>query len=343
MVPVLVTGGAGFVGSHACKALAAAGFLPVVYDDLSNGSTAAVRWGPLVVGDILDGARLRAALASWRPAAVMHFAAFIEAGESVRRPLDFYRNNVAGAVSVAEAMVASGVGHLVFSSTAAVYGEPRQVPIPERHPLRPTSPYGRSKLMVEEILRDAVAAHGLRLAVLRYFNAAGADPEGDLGEGHDPETHLVPLAVQTALGLRGPLVLYGTDYPTADGTCVRDYVHVSDLAAAHVLILRRLLLGDGREAGEVPTYNVGTGRGHSVREVVATVAAVTGRRVAVREAPRRPGDPAVLVAAADRLRDDLGWRPQWPALADQVRHCLQWTTGRAAVAQPATASDGRVP
>src|SRR3954453_19995771 len=292
---VLVTGGAGFVGSHTCKALARAGFRPVVYDDLSNGVREAVRWGPLEVGALEDEARLADVIARHKPVAVLHFAAFIEAGESVREPERFYQNNVAGTLALLRATRGAGIDKLVFSSTAAVYGNPEVTPIPESHPLRPVNPYGRSKLMVEQILADVAAARGLRYAALRYFNAAGADPDGELGENHQPETHLIPLVLQAAYGQRPDITVFGTDYDTPDGTCVRDYVHVADLAEAHALALRRLLGG-----GESLVANLGTGRGFPVREMIDTVGRVPGRPIPVKPAGRRPGDPAVLVADATR-------------------------------------------
>jgi UDP-glucose-4-epimerase GalE len=312
---VLVAGGAGFVGSHTCKALAGAGFLPVVYDDLSNGVRDAVRWGPLEVGALDDEPRLTAVLETHKPAAVLHFASFIEAGESVREPDRFYRNNVAGSLTLLQAMRRCRIDRIVFSSTAAVYGNPQHIPIREDHPLQPVNPYGRTKLMVEQILADLAAAQGLRYAALRYFNAAGADPDGQLAENHHPETHLIPLVLQAAFGQRPEISVFGTDYDTPDGTCIRDYVHVADLADAHVLAVRRLLAG-----GDSLIANLGTGRGHSVNEVIETVRAVTGRPVSVRFAPRRPGDPARLVAEAERARRELAWRPAWPDLSDQVAH-----------------------
>lgn len=311
---VLVTGGAGFVGSHACKALAHAGYRPVVYDNLSNGRREAVRWGPLEVGDLEDAARLADVFARHAPVGVLHFAACIEAAESVRAPERFYRNNVGATLTLLRVMRAAGVDRIVFSSTAAVYGEPEVTPIPEAHPLRPLNPYGRSKLMAELVLKDMAAAQGLRYCALRYFNAAGADPAGELGEYHDPETHLIPLVLQAAYGLRPDIAIFGTDYDTPDGTCIRDYVHVSDLAEAHVLALRRLLCG-----GDSLVANLGTGRGVSVRQVIDTVATVTGRPVRVREASRRPGDPAVLVASPAHAERELGWVQHHDRLADQVR------------------------
>ncbi len=316
---ILVTGGAGFVGSHACKALARAGFTPVVYDNLSNGRREAVRWGPLEIGDLMDTDRLRDVLDRWQPVGVLHFAAFIEAGESVRDPLRFHANNVGGSLALLQACRSAGVARIVFSSTAAVYGDPVEVPMRESHPLAPVNPYGRSKMLVEQILGDLAAHADLRFCALRYFNAAGADPAGELGENHDPETHLIPLALQAAFGQRAEMVIFGTDYPTPDGTCVRDYVHVSDLAEAHVLALRRLLGG-----GDNLIANLGTGHGCSVREVIACVAEVTGKRFPVREAARRPGDPAVLLAQADLARSALGWAPSYPELHVQVAHAAHW-------------------
>lgn len=319
---VLVTGGAGFVGSHVCKVLHRAGFRSVIYDDLSNGIEGAVRWGPLEIGELEDEARLGEVIARHRPVAVMHFAAFIEAGRSVSVPEAYYRNNVAGTLSLLRAMDQANLDTLVFSSTAAVYGEPEAVPIPETHPMRPVNPYGRSKLMIEEIVRDVAAAGGLRFCALRYFNAAGADPAGDLGENHDPETHLIPLVLQAAAGRRPDITIFGTDYDTPDGTCIRDYVHVSDLADAHVLALRRLLGG-----GDTLIANLGTGRGHSVREVVDMAARVTGRPIPVRAGARRPGDPAVLTADASLARRALRWHLRFPDLRDMVAHANAWLTG----------------
>ena len=319
MPVILVTGGAGFVGSHTCKVLAKAGYLPVVYDDLSNGVQDAVRWGPLEVGALEDEARLTSVVAHHKPVGVVHFAAFIEAGESVREPERFYRNNVSGTLSLLRVMRQADIKKVVFSSTAAVYGNPERTPISENHPLQPVNPYGRSKRMVEEILADVAAAHGFRYAILRYFNAAGADPDGELGEDHQPETHLIPLVLQAAYGRRPDIAVFGTDYDTPDGTCVRDYVHVTDLAEAHTLALRRLIGG-----GESLIANLGTGRGFSVRQVIETVANVTGRKASVRHAERRAGDPAVLVADAERAQVELGWAPRFPDLSEQVRHAAAW-------------------
>ncbi len=312
---ILVVGGAGFVGSHTSKALAGAGFRPVVYDDLSNGHRDAVRWGPLEDGSLNDEARLSAVFAAHRPVAVICFAGFIESARSVIEPLAFYANNVAGVLTLMTVMERHGVDILVFSSSAAVYGEPVALPISESHPLIPTTPYGRSKLMVEQMLEDMCAAGTVRHASLRYFNAAGADPDGDLREAHSPETHLIPLALETAAGLRPHLMICGDDYPTPDGTCVRDYIHVSDLATAHVLATRRLL-----EGGAPLTVNVGTGRGHSVRDVVRAVEALTGQPLPTHWVPRRPGDVAALVADPALIRTELGWTARYAELDTIVTH-----------------------
>lgn len=328
MPTILVTGGAGFVGSHTCKALTRAGYLPVVYDDLSNGVRDTVRWGPFEVGALEDEARLTEVVACHRPIAVMHFAAFIEAGESVREPARFYQNNVAGTLALLRVMHVASIDKIVFSSTAAVYGEPEVVPISETHPLRPVNPYGRSKLVVEEILRDITAANRLSFAALRYFNAAGADPDGELRENHRLETHLIPLTLQAAFGARSEIAVFGTDYDTPDGTCIRDYVHVADLAVAHVRAVQRLLGG-----GASLVANLGTGKGFSVREVIKAVEAVTGQQVPTRLANRRAGDPAVLVADARLAAQELQWTPVYPNLADQVRHAaFAYNSGRTAMA-----------
>jgi UDP-arabinose 4-epimerase len=320
---VLVTGGAGFVGSHACKALAQAGFLPVTFDNLETGHEWAVKWGPLVRGDIRDPVALEAAMAAHAPVAVLHFAGLIAVGESVADPARYHDYNVAGSRALLAAMAAQNVQRIVFSSSAAVYGRPDAVPIEEHHPTRPENPYGSQKREVETML--AAAGGGLRSISLRYFNAAGADPDGDLGEAHDPETHLIPLILQAALGTRPEIQMFGDDYPTPDGTCIRDYVHVSDLAAAHVSGIKRLLSVAEPNSAEI--FNLGSGTGHSVREVVETAVRVTGRPdIPVRVSPRRPGDVPILVASADRARQDLGWRPRYPDLETQVRHAWAWMT-----------------
>ena len=316
---VLVTGGAGFIGAHACKALAVAGYTPVAYDNLVHGQERAVKWGPFEQGDILDGKRLQSVIARHEPAAVMHFAAFAYVGESVTEPGKYYRNNAAGSLTLLEAARDAAIPHIVFSSTCATYGMPERVPIAEDTPQRPINPYGRSKLMVEEMLRDFSAAHPLRWTALRYFNAAGADPDGEIGEDHDPETHLIPLALRAAAGTAGPLTIFGNDYETPDGTCVRDFIHVTDLADAHVRALQALECGAPSAA-----YNLGNGNGFSVREVVRTVEEVTGRSVPATIGPRREGDPPVLVADASSARAALGWKPELPELSEIVRTAWAW-------------------
>lgn len=319
MKHVLVTGGAGYIGSHACKALAAAGYVPVSFDNLVYGHEWAVHWGPLVRGDILDRAALDAAILEWQPVAVMHFAAFAYVGESVLNPGKYYRNNVAGSLTLLEAMRDHGIDKFIFSSTCATYGVPDVVPISETLPQRPINPYGASKLMIEQMLRDFDVAHGLRSISLRYFNAAGADPEGEIGESHDPETHLIPLVLDAAAGTRPEIVVYGDDYDTPDGTCIRDYIHVTDLADAHVLALGALESGSPTMA-----YNLGNGRGFSVKEVIETARAVTGREIPVRFGERRPGDPPRLVGDATRIQKELGWQPRHANLADMIGTAWQW-------------------
>jgi len=320
---ILVTGGAGYIGSHTCKALARAGFTPITYDNLASGHRRAVKWGPLEEGDLADRARLAAVIARHAPQAVIHFAASIAAGESVVNPGAYYRNNVAGSLTLLEAMRDQRVGTLVFSSTAAVYGTPQMDPIPESHPLQPINPYGASKLMIERMIDDFAAAHGLRFARLRYFNAAGADADGELGEDHEPETHAIPLALFTALGQRPHFDIFGDDYPTPDGSAIRDYIHVADLAAAHVLALRRLLAG-----GTSVTLNLGNGTGHSVLELIAAIERVTGRTLPVRRTPRRAGDPPRLVADARHAQELLGWRPATPDIAAIVATAWNWHRSR---------------
>ena len=316
---VLVTGGAGYVGSHACKALAQAGFEPITFDELRTGHRDAVRWGPLVEASLASPAAIASALAEYRPVAVLHFAASAYVGESLHDPAGYYRNNVVNSINLLDAMRAHGVSCLVFSSTCATYGVPKRLPIDESHPQRPINPYGHSKLVVEGVIAAYAAAYGLRWVALRYFNAAGADPDGEIGERHDPETHLVPLALQAALGRRPALEVFGTDYPTADGTAVRDYVHVSDLASAHAAALAYLRGGHPSTA-----LNLGVGRGYSVREVIAAVERITHAHVPVVERPRRPGDPPALIADPERAAEALGWTARWPRLDDIVGTAWNW-------------------
>ena len=315
---VLVTGGAGYIGSHACKALARAGFQPVAYDNLSRGHADAVRWGPLVRGELNDTELLRQTLRRHRIDAVMHFAAFAYVGESVANPGLYYANNVGGMMSLLDAMHREGVDRIVFSSSCATYGVPACQPISEDAPQAPINPYGRTKLICEWMLRDAAAATGLRHVALRYFNAAGADPEGEIGERHDPETHLVPLALLAAAG-RARLQVFGTDYPTPDGTCIRDYIHVDDLARAHVMALGHL-----RDGGESLALNLGTGRGQSVMDVIEAVERVTGRSVAWNATPRRAGDPAELRADPSNAERILGFRARHTDLDTIVSHAAPW-------------------
>jgi UDP-glucose 4-epimerase len=316
---VLVTGGAGYIGSHMTRMLQEAGHETLVLDDLSTGFRDAVPEGMLIEGDCADRALLGRLFSAQRFDAVVHFAARSRVGESVARPGLYYAANVAGTLALADAMVAHGVRRLVFSSSAAIFGEPRSVPIDERHPAAPINPYGRAKWMIEEALTDYERAHGLRAVCLRYFNAAGAHPAGGLGERHDPETHLVPLALRAAAGRLDALNVFGTDYDTPDGTCVRDYVHVCDLCEAHLRALEHLMR-DGASA----CYNLGNGSGFSVREVIRAVTRVTGRPVRVREAARRPGDPAWLVADSARAARELGWQPRFADLETIVAHAWAW-------------------
>lgn len=315
---VLVTGGAGYIGSHACKALAAAGFLPVVYDNMIHGHKWAVNWGPLEVGDLLDKATLDAVFLKYKPSAVMHFAAYAYVGESVSDPLKYYQNNVGGSVSLLQAMAKQGVDKLVFSSTCAVYGHPQQTHMDEAHPQNPINPYGQSKRMVEQILRDAAAGYGLRSIALRYFNAAGADLEGQIGEAHQPESHLIPLML-AATNPENSLTVFGCDYPTPDGSCVRDYIHVSDLAAAHVAALQALLAG-----AESGAYNLGTGTGISVFEAIESVERIVGKKVHYSVGGRRAGDPAYLVANSDCFKTRFSWQPRHSDISTLIETAWHW-------------------
>ena len=316
---VLVVGGAGYIGSHMLKRLAHAGYELTTLDDLSGGYAEAVRWGALVEGNVGDAALLDRLFSRQRFAAVMHFASFIEVGASVTQPLRYYQNNLAHTLTLLQAMRTHGVARLVFSSTAATFGQPQYSPIDEAHPQQPINPYGRSKLMVEQILGDCDRADDLRSVCLRYFNAAGADPQGELGERHQPETHLIPLVLQAASGRRAHVMVHGEDYDTPDGTCIRDYVHVNDLCEAHWLALQSLLAGGPSQA-----YNLGNGQGYSVKQVIATAEQVTGRTVPVFHGPRRPGDPARLVADARRARQELGWQARHSDLHTIMSHAWQW-------------------
>lgn len=328
MATVLVTGGAGYVGAHACKAIAAAGHKPVAYDNLSKGHRQAVRWGPLEVGDLADAERLDAVFRTHRPEAVVHFAAASEVGESVSDPLKYYRNNIGGTEVLVRCAVAHGVRVLVFSSTCAIYGTPERTPISEREPKKPLSPYGRSKYATEFLLEDAAAAHDIDVVALRYFNAAGASPDGEIGEDHDPETHLIPNVLLAARHQGRSINVFGTDYSTRDGSCVRDYVHVDDLADAHVAALERLW------AGALPGFrgiNLGTGTGASVLEVIAHAEAITGRRIVVETGPRRRGDVARLIADPTLARDLLGWTPHRSDLETIISTAWAWHQDRLAL------------
>ena len=319
MARIVVTGGAGYVGSHAVRALADAGHAVAVLDDLSAGHAEALPAGvPLVRAAIHDRATVHQLLVEHRADAVMHFAAWLKVGESVHKPIEYFQNNVTGTLAVLEAMRDAGVTRFVFSSTCAVYGEPKSVPIVETLEKSPINAYGETKLMIERALPHLERAFGLKWIALRYFNAAGAHPDGTIGEDHADEIHVIPLAIRAATG-GPPLKVFGEDYPTPDGTCLRDYIHVSDLAGAHIRALEALERGAPSDA-----YNVGTGTPHSVKSVIDTVGRVVGRPVAWQSAPRRPGDPAVLYAASDRAQRELGWRPQYPDLEVIVRHAWQW-------------------
>ncbi len=315
---ILVTGAAGYIGSHAARLFSQRGHDVWAYDNLVRGHTCAAPERRLIVGDVADGQAVETALREHRIDAVAHFAAYTYVGESVEDPERYYQNNLVATLALLGAVLRTGVRRVVFSSTAATYGVPQRVPIPEDEPARPINPYGRAKLAVEWALADYAAAYGLGYAALRYFNAAGASPDGTLGEDHDPETHLIPIVLQVALGRRPEVQVFGTDYPTPDGTCVRDYVHVVDLAEAHLLALEKIEPGRGR------VYNLGTGRGHSVREVIRTCEDVTGKGIAVRHGPRRRGDPPVLVASPERAFHELGWRPRFPDLRAIVESAWRW-------------------
>jgi UDP-glucose 4-epimerase len=316
---VLVVGGAGYIGSHMVKLLAGAGYAPVVLDNLSNGRRGAVPAAALVVADMGEPGVADALLQAFPFCAVMHFASYIQVGESVVHPGRYYENNVGNTVRLLEAMVRHGARHFIFSSSAAIFGEPGYVPIDEQHPKAPINPYGRSKWMVEQVLEDFDRAYGLRACCLRYFNAAGADPDGTLGECHQPETHLIPLVLQVAHGRRADISIYGADYPTPDGTCIRDYIHVCDLCDAHLLALRALEKG-----APSSRYNLGNGAGYSNLEVIKTAERVSGRAIKYNIGPRRPGDPPVLVADAALAKAELGWTPRFDALDTIIEHAWRW-------------------
>jgi UDP-glucose-4-epimerase GalE len=316
---ILVTGGAGYIGSHTAKALAYAGYEPIVFDNLSTGHPWAVKWGPLVKGDLNCPGLIREVVEKYHIEAVVHFAANAYVGESMRDPRKYFDNNVVNSLNLANAILDCGIRNIVFSSSCATYGNPISLPIDESHRQAPVNPYGESKLFVENMLRWYGEAYGLGAVFLRYFNAAGADPEGDIGEHHTPETHLVPLVIQAALGLSDAVEIFGTDYSTSDGSAVRDYIHVADLADAHVKALRYLECG-----GNTIALNLGTGCGHSVRKVIQSVERVSAKRVPFRERSRRPGDPAILQANADKAKHVLGWTPVYMDLDEIVQTAWSW-------------------
>ena len=319
MKEILVVGGAGYIGSHMCKYLHGKGMQPVVLDNLSYGHRDAVKWGPLYKGDMDDPELLSRIFAKHSIEAAMHFAAFCYVGESVQNPLKYYKNNIASTLGLLGGMLEHGVNKLIFSSSCASYGEPEHIPIVEEHPQRPINPYGRSKLMVEQILDDLDAANDFKSVCLRYFNAAGADPDGELGEDHDPETHLIPLVLQTALGQRRELTVFGNDYPTPDGTCVRDYIHIQDLAQAHFLSLQHLL-----DNGESRKYNLGNGNGYSILDVIQTALTITGKKIPYTYTKRREGDPATLIGSAERILGEFGWKPEFDTLESIIKTAWNW-------------------
>lgn len=316
---VLVVGGAGYIGSHMVKMLSLAGHDVVTLDDLSNGYKDAVKYGEFIEGDIADVDLLNQLFSDNAFDGVMHFASYIQVGESVEKPSMYYKNNVTNTQILLDAMIEHGVKNFIFSSTAATFGEPEYTPINEAHPQKPINPYGHSKLMVEQILADFDHAYGLKSVSLRYFNAAGADPDGELGERHIPETHLVPLVLQAASGRRDSIAIFGTDYDTPDGTCVRDYIHINDLCSAHLLGLEHLVAG-----GDSRAYNMGNGQGYSIKEVIDVAKKVTGNDFEVKLAARRDGDPAKLVADSALLQKELGWAPQYTDLETIIRHAWEW-------------------
>ncbi|KOP24736.1 UDP-galactose-4-epimerase [Hapalosiphon sp. MRB220] len=319
---ILVTGGAGYIGSHAVLALLQAGYEVIILDNLVYGHRDLVEkvlQVELVVGDTSDRPLLDKLFKSYNIAAVMHFSAYAYVGESVTNPAKYYHNNVLGTLTLLEAMLEASINKFVFSSTCATYGVPQTIPIPENHPQDPINPYGATKLMVERILSDFGHAYDFKSVIFRYFNAAGADPSGKLGEDHNPETHLIPLVLQTALGKRESISVFGTDYPTADGTCIRDYIHVTDLANAHVLGLEYLLQG-----GDSEVFNLGNGSGFSVKEVIEAAKSITGRDIKVVECDRRPGDPPALIGSSDKARKILNWQPQYSSLEPIITHAWQW-------------------
>jgi UDP-arabinose 4-epimerase len=325
MQTILVTGGAGFIGSHACKALARTGFRPVAFDNLERGNEWAVQWGPLERGDVRNENDLRRAFETWKPWAVMHFAAYAYVAESNSEPTKYYETNIGGTAKLLKACTAFGCREIVFSSSCATYGIPQHLPLTEGDRQQPVNPYGYTKLVAERMLSDVEAAHGIRHVLLRYFNAAGADPDGELGEMHDPETHLIPLVLLAALGRQRAINVFGNDYETPDGTCVRDYVHVSDLADAHVAALNWLAAGKPSDV-----FNLGNGQGFSVAQVVRVAQEITGLSVPVNVCARRRGDPPTLISDSGKARKLLGWTPKFPELREQISHAFRWFESQSA-------------
>lgn len=319
MSEILIVGGAGYIGSHMGKYLHAKGYTPVVLDNLSMGHREAVKWGPLYEGEIDDDTLLNIIFSKYDIKAVMHFAALCYVGESVALPLKYYRNNVGATIGLLSSMLDHGINKMIFSSTCATYGEPERLPITEDLNQQPISPYGRSKLMMEHILDDLDRAHKLKSVCLRYFNAAGADPEGELGEDHDPETHLIPLVIQAALDKERELAVFGNDYPTKDGTCIRDYIHIIDLAQAHYLALLHLL-----DNGESKKYNLGNGNGCSILDVINTTSEVSGKEITYKFVERRAGDPAILVGSSEKAMQELGWKPEFNTLKTIIETAWNW-------------------
>ncbi len=316
---ILVTGGAGYIGSHCCKELSKKGFHPITIDNLIYGHKNFVRWGEFFQGDVGDPTHLKECLSQYKIDAVMHFAAYAYVGESVEDPLKYYENNLRNTIQLLHAVLENDIKYFVFSSTCSTYGNPQKTPIDEDHPLNPINPYGKTKRMIEEILRDYQIAYGLKYISLRYFNAAGADPDAEVGEDHDPETHLIPLVLDAAAGKRKAIKVFGTDYGTPDGTCIRDYIHVTDLAQAHILALQQLT--DGADSS---VYNLGNGQGFSVLEVIERARKITGKNIAVENSDRRPGDPPVLIASNEKAARELGWKPQYADIDDIIGTAWKW-------------------
>lgn len=320
---VLVTGGAGYIGSHACKTLSKAGYLPIAYDNLIYGHRDLVKWGPFEEGDITDSIRLNSVMDKYHPEAVLHFAGYAYVGESVLIPNKYYRNNIVGSLTLLESMLKHRIHRIVFSSTCSTYGSPLSIPISEDHIQNPVNPYGQSKLTIEKMLQDFDTAYDMKSIALRYFNAAGADPDAETGEDHSPETHLIPLVLDAALGIRPHITIHGSNYATPDGTCIRDYIHVTDLAEAHVLALKRLEAGS-----ESCAYNLGNGIGYSVKEIIDVAGQITGRTIPTQTGPRRPGDPDRLISEPRKAINELGWKPQHGDIKVIIDHAWKWHTSR---------------